>query len=373
MEQLTKRTWAEISLDNIVHNMNTMRARLPAGTKFLGVVKADAYGHGAVPVSRALEAAGADYLAVACLDEAVELREAGISMPILILGYTPPECVPELIANNVTQAVANLAVAREYEAAAAACGGTLRIHIKLDTGMSRLGFLCAGEHFEKAVEDVAAACRCTHLEPEGIFTHFAVSDEPGADAEAYTRTQFRLFTDVIKELGVKGISFALRHCSNSGAVLDYPETALDMVRPGILLYGYGDGGRLGLKPGMRLLSRVCAVKDYDPGTAVSYGGTFRTERSTRMGVIGIGYADGLHRALSNKCAFSVGGGMAPQRGRICMDMCMIDLTELPEADVGSTVEIFGEHASLDTLATIAGTITYELLCSVSKRVPRIYR
>ena len=373
MENDTKRTWAEIRTDNIVHNMKAIRAALPEGTKFLGVVKADAYGHGAVAVSRALEENGADYLAVSCLDEALELRRAGISMPILILGHTPAEFVPTLIAENLTQTVSNKAKALEYDAAAVACGGVLRIHIKLDTGMSRLGFLCAGEHFAQGVQNVAAACRCARLEPEGIYTHFAVSDEPGEAAEAYTRSQFRLFTDVIEALKAENVTFRIRHCANSGAVVNYPEMTLDMVRPGLLLYGYGDGGKLGLKPCMRILTRVSTIKIYDPGTNVSYGGIFTTERRTRMGVIGIGYADGLFRSISNRGAFYVGGGMAPQRGRICMDMCMIDLTDLPDVRVDSEVEIFGDRASLDALAEIAGTIPYELMCSISKRVPRVYR
>jgi len=373
MELATKRTWAEIRLENIVHNMKAIRASLPEGTKFLGVVKADAYGHGAAAVAHALEANGADYLAVSCLDEALELRDSGVRMPILILGHTPPEYVPELIAEQLTQTVTNLAKAQEYDAAAEKCGGRLKIHIKLDTGMSRLGFLCAGEHFAKGVENVAAACRCARLEPEGIYTHFALSDEPGEAAERYTREQFKLFTDVIGALRDEGITFAIRHCAASGAVVNYPEMALDMVRPGLLLYGYGDGGRLGLKPCMGLFTRVSTIKTYDPGTSVSYGGIFTTDRKTRMGVIGIGYADGLFRAVSNRAEFYVAGGLAPQRGRICMDMCMIDLTELPEAGINSTVEIFGEHASLETLADLAGTIPYELMCSISKRVPRVYR
>lgn len=373
LEDNTKRTWAEIRLERIVENMRAIRATLPEGTKFLGVVKADAYGHGAVAVSRALEENGADYLAVSCLDEAMELRQAGIKLPVLILGHTPVEFVPTLIRENLTQTVTNKSKAIEYDAAAAACGGTLRIHIKLDTGMSRLGFLCAGEHFRLGVENVAAACSCAHLDPEGIYTHFAVSDEPGAEAEAYTKAQFRLFTEMIDALEAEKICFRIRHCANSGAVLHYPETALDMVRPGLLLYGYGDEGKLGLKPCMSIHTRVSTIKYYDEGTSVSYGGIFKTERRTRMGVIGIGYADGLFRSISNRGSFYVGGGMAPQRGRICMDMCMIDLTELPKANIDSTVEIFGDNASLDRLAEVAGTIPYELMCSISKRVPRIYK
>lgn len=374
MDLNTKRTWAEIRPDHIIHNMRAIRETLPEGTRFLGVVKADAYGHGAVAVSRALEAAGADYLAVSCLDEALELRRAAVGLPILILGHTPVEYLPTLLACGLTQTVSNLAKAQEYEAATARLGGQLRIHIKLDTGMGRLGFLCAGDAFAQGVENVAAACACPHLIPEGIYTHFAMSDLPGQEARDYTQAQFRLFTDMIAALAARGIRFRLRHCANSGAVLHYPETALDMVRPGILLYGYGDTeGRLGLRPCMRLVTRVATIKTYPAGARISYGGLYTTERRTRMGVVPIGYADGLFRCLSGRCAFAVAGGLAPQRGRICMDMCMIDLTELPDAAVDSPVEVFGETASLDALAQAAGTIPYELLCSVSKRVPRVYR
>ncbi|MBQ6273548.1 MAG: alanine racemase [Oscillospiraceae bacterium] len=375
MNDLQKRTWAEISLPNIRHNYEAIRAALPAGCRFLGVVKADAYGHGALPVSRLLQEAGAEYLAVSCLDEALELRRGGIRMPVLILGHTPPEYTGLLIEENFTQTVSALAKAREYSAAAAALGKTLRVHIKLDTGMSRLGFLCAGDYFDLGVGNVVASCKLPNLEPEGIYTHFAVSDEEGEENEAYTREQFSLFLRVVEAVESRcSFRFALRHCANSGAVLRYPEMALDMVRPGLLLYGYGDdSGRLGLKPCMRLVSTVSTIKHYEAGTSVSYGRRFVTERHTRMGVLAIGYADGLPRVLSNRCSFAVAGGFAPQRGSICMDMCMADLTDLPEAKVGSEVEIFGEQNDLDALAREAGTISYELLCAVSKRVPRVYQ
>ena len=374
MNELQKRTWAEISLPNIRHNYEAIRAALPAGCRFLGVVKADAYGHGALPVSRLLQEAGADYLAVSCLDEALELRRGGITMPVLILGHTPPEYTGLLIEQDFTQTVSALAKAREYSEAASALGKTLRVHIKLDTGMSRLGFLCAGDYFDRGVENVSLSCRLPNLEPEGIYTHFAVSDEAGEDQEAYTREQFRLFRAVIEAVESRcGFRFALRHCANSGAVVHYPEMALDMVRPGLLLYGYGDdSGRLGLKPCMRLVTTVSTIKHYEAGTSVSYGRRYVTDRHTRMGVLAIGYADGLPRILSNKCSFAAPGGFAPQRGSICMDMCMADLTDLPDAHVGSEVEIFGERSDLDKLAAAAGTISYELLCAVSKRVPRVY-
>lgn len=375
MNDLQKRTWAEISLDNICHNYRAIRAALPAGCRFLGVVKADAYGHGALAVSRMLEQEGADYLAVSCLDEALELRGSGVKMPILILGHTPHEYTDVLIENNITQTVTCLAKALEYSADAVRLGRTLKIHIKLDTGMSRLGFLCSGIHFDEGVDNIIESCRLPGLEHEGIFTHFAVSDEPGEDCEAYTREQFRLFMSVIDEVGKRGgIHFEIRHCANSGAVVSYPEMTLDMVRPGLLLYGYGDtSGRLGLKPCMRLVTTVSTIKFYESGTSVSYGRRFATERRTRMGVLAIGYADGLPRLISNKCSFAAKGGFAPQRGSICMDMCMADLTDLPEVDVGSEVELFGEVNSIYKLSNAAQTIPYELLCAVSKRVPRVYK
>ncbi len=368
-----ERTWAEVCPKQIVSNMRAILDSLDRGTRFLGVVKADAYGHGAVPIARALEAGGAAYLAVACLDEALTLRAAQITLPILILGNTPPEDVPLLLAHDITQTASDGDYAAAYSAAASAAGGTLRVHIKADTGMSRLGFLCDEAHLEESAGAIAQACALPGLDAEGIFTHFAVSDEPGEDAAAYTKRQFSRFSAVIAALEARGVHFRLRHCAATGGTLFYPEYALDMVRPGLLLYGYGDSaGKLGIKPGMTLKSRVTAVKHYPVGTRISYGGTWTTPRETRMGVIPIGYADGLHRTLSNKARFWTKDGFAPQRGRICMDMCMIDLTELPGVGVGDEVEIFGAHADLETLAAQAGTIPYELLCAVSPRVPRIY-
>ncbi len=374
MNDLQKRSWAEISLPNIRHNYEAIRAALPSGCRFLGVVKADAYGHGAVPVARTLQEAGADYLAVSCLDEALELREGGITMPILILGHTPPEYTETLIDRQITQTVSALAKAREYSEAARALGKALKVHLKLDTGMSRLGYLCAGDYFDRGVQNVVKTVALPHLEVEGVYTHFAVSDEPGEDCEAYTREQFRLFTGVIDAVRERcGFVFPIRHCANTGAVLSYPEMVLDMVRPGLLLYGYGDTeGRLDLRPCMRLVTTVSTIKFYEPGTSVSYGRRFVTQRRTRMGVLAIGYADGLPRLISNKCSFAAPGGFAPQRGSICMDMCMVDLTDLPETKVGSEVELFGPACDIYQLSDAAQTIPYELLCAVSKRAPRVY-
>jgi len=372
-DTVLRRTWAEIDLDALAHNYQQARRLIGPQTKYLGVVKADAYGHGAVQVSRKLEALGADYLAVSSLDEARELRHGGIEMPILILGHTPPEMVPQLIRYHITQTVSAQAKAEAYSAAAAECGGTLKVHIKVDTGMSRLGFLVRGRHFDGGVEAICASCALPHLEAEGIFTHFAAADEDGEEDEAYTREQFAVFTGVIGALADRGRTFAIRHCANSGALARYPEMYLDMVRPGIALYGVGaDARRLDLRPVMALKSCVSTIKVFDPETDVSYGRTFRTADRTRMGVLPIGYADGLFRGLSNRMAVQTSQGGAPVRGRICMDMTMVDLTDKPDVHVGDTVELFGPCQRVDDLADILGTIPYELTCAVSKRVPRLY-
>lgn len=393
MESTLKRTWAETDLDSLAYNYQKIREYIDlrkAGTtgisactdiqphsgrvKFLGVVKADAYGHGAIHVSRMLEKLGADYLAVSSIDEGMELRLNGINMPILILGHTPREQVARLIEYNITQAVTCRAKAVEYSEAAVEAGGVLKVHIKVDTGMSRLGYLCEEDHFDTAVNGIYDACRMPGLDAEGIFTHFAVADEEGEDYLEYTRHQYELFTSVVGAVEQKlGKKFEIRHCANTGATVRFSDTYLDMVRPGLLLYGYGEyAKRLGLKPVMTLKSTVSTIKTYEPGTKVSYGGIFMTERRTRMGVIPYGYADGFLRSLSNKCSLMTVDGPAAQCGKICMDMSMIDLTDKMNVDVGSEVEIFGANNPIETLSSIAGTIPYELTCAVSKRVPRIY-
>ena len=372
-ESVLRRTWAEVDLDALAHNYRQARRMIGAGVRYLGVVKADAYGHGAVQVGRKLEALGADYLAVSSLDEARELRHGGISMPILILGHTPPEMVPELIRHHITQTVSARAKAEEYSAAAAACGGTLRVHIKVDTGMSRLGFLVRGEHIDGGVEAIAASCRLPHLEAEGIFTHFAAADEDDPGSEAYTREQFDVFQRVLAALADRGQTFAIRHCANSGALARYPEMYLDMVRPGIALYGAGaDAQRLDLRPVMTLKSCVSTIKIFDPDTDISYGRTYRTREKTRVGVLPIGYADGLFRGLSGRMSVWTEEGPAPVLGRICMDMTIVNLTGLSHVHVGDAVELFGQRQRVDVLAEILGTIPYELTCAVSKRVPRLY-
>jgi len=372
-ETILRRTWAEIDLDALEHNYRQARKHAGETVKYLGVVKADAYGHGALQVARKLEKLGADYLAVSSLDEARELRRGGIAMPVLVLGHTPPEMVPQLISHDITQTVSAKAKAEVYSAAAQSCGGTLKVHIKVDTGMSRLGFLVRDGHFDRGVQAIAESCAMPHLQAEGIFTHFSSADGEEEEDEAYTREQFDLFCRVLRALEQRERTFSLRHCANSAAFARYPEMYLDMVRPGIALYGVGEHAkRLGLKSVMQLKSCISTIKIFDPDTAMGYGRTYRTTRKTRIGVLPIGYADGLFRGLSNRMAVRTEFGPAPVCGRICMDMTMVDLTDLPDVRVGDAVELFGRNQSVDALAEILNTIPYELTCAVSKRVPRLY-
>lgn len=374
MKSTLKRTWAEIDLDALEHNYTVLRRRVGEQVKFLGVVKADAYGHGSVQVSHELERLGADYLAVSSLDEAVELRENGVTMPILILGHTPRGEVGTLIRYGITQAVSCLAKAENYSAEASELGATLKVHIKVDTGMGRLGFLCAGDRFDEGVDNIVYACGLPGLEPEGIFTHFAVSDEDEQWCREYTQRQLDLFLRVIDAVQEKwGRSFAIRHCANTGAVARYPEASLDMVRPGLLLYGYGPfAEELGLRPVMSLKCAIQTIKIYPEGARISYGGTFVAQRTTRVGVLPYGYADGFFRMLSNRCSVLTSDGLVPQIGRICMDMSMVDLTDAPDVKVGDTVEIWGAGNPIEKMAEAADTIPYELTCAVNKRVPRVY-
>ncbi len=370
----TTRTWAEIDLGNLEHNYRDLRACAP-DSRFLGTVKANGYGHGAIPVARRLVELGTDYLAVACLDEAAALRAAGITAPILVLGYTHPALAGSAVELDVTQAVFTPELAKALSEAAGAAGKRAKVHLKVDTGMSRLGVL---DHDpEEAAKEIAALCALPHLEPEGIFTHFANADGD----EEYTMLQFTRFLDVLEELGGKyGRAFEIRHCAASAAVLNYPCTHMDMIRPGIALYGcYPDPScegldGPGLKPVMSLYSRVAAVRDFPENTPVSYGCTasFGPEGG-RTAVLPIGYADGLHRALSNAGSVWLDGRPRPIMGRVCMDMCMIGLDGSANVRPGDVAEVFGPHLPVERHAELAGTISYELLCAVAPRVPRIYK
>ncbi len=367
MKDLQTRCWAEISFDAIENNYRELRRRLPAGCRFLGVVKADAYGQGAVPVARLLEQLGAEYLAVACIEEAAELRKAGIKAPVLILGYTDPKYTESLIEYDLTQTVPSLEAARLYASAA----GTrrLKVHLKADTGMGRIGFMALAEP-EKARREMLEAMALPALDIEGIFTHFAVSDVPDKE---YTEMQFDCFAALYRDLeDMSGKKFTIKHCANSGAVINYPEMSLDMVRPGIALYGayHGETG-ISLKQSMSLKTRICQIREMQAGLSVSYGKTWTSQKKCRVAVLSIGYADGLMRCFSNRMSVLINGELAPIIGTICMDMAMADVTDV-KCSVGDEVLIFGEKLSLARQAELAGTISYELMTMVSKRVPRLY-
>ena len=374
MEHATKRTWAEISLGNLSHNYRALRGMLPPGCRFLGVVKANAYGHGALPVARKLEQLGAEYLAVSCLDEAIQLREGAVKAPILILGHTAPAYAGELIHHHLTQTVSDWETAAALSQAAEQEGAPLKIHVKADTGMSRLGFLCDEGHLEGSAAEVAGVCALPGLEAEGIFTHFANADGD----EDYTMLQLTRFLDTIKNLEGKGVHFPLRHCAASAAVLNYPCTHLDMVRPGIALYGhYPDPACQGLDgpgllPVMTLKTRVAAVRELPAGSSVSYGCTYTAQTDQRVAVLSVGYADGFSRLLSGRARVVIGGVSCPVLGRVCMDMCMVGVDQVPQVKPGDEVTLYGEGCPVEEDAGLAGTISYELLCAVSPRVPRIY-
>lgn len=376
--KLLKRTWADVSLDNLSHNYTQLRANVPASCRFLGVVKADAYGHGAVPISNRLRELGADFLAVSNFEEALQLRRADNRLPILILGYTPAAYAEDMADMGIRQEVHSLEYARQLDRQLEGTDKKLLVHIKLDTGMSRLGFFAYDS--DQTYGELVQVRALSHLEPEGVFTHFPVADSCKAEDEAFTRLQFRRFTDMIEALKGAGFCFALRHCCNSAATILYPEFALDMIRPGIATYGISPSpeleGRMDLRPLMALRTTISQIRDFRPGVSVSYGRIYETPSPRRIAVLCIGYADGLSRALSNQVSFLLRGRRVPVVGRICMDMCMVDVTDVPDARVGDVVTVFGEDhgqtIAVDDLARQLGTIPYEILCDINKRTPRIY-
>lgn len=374
MKSTLRRTWAEIDLDHLTHNLGVIRRQVGPGIRLLGVVKADAYGHGALRVARHLERIGADYLAVSSIDECEELRIGGVTLPILMLGYTPADQAERILRLDMTQAVQHLEIARAFDAAAGRAGRKMRVHVKLDTGMGRLGFPCDEAHFAGSKRDILALLELKNLDVEGIFTHFSVADESAPEHVAFTRLQHERFLRMIDEVEREsGFTFRLHDCCNAGGIASYPKWAGDMVRCGIILYGTGPlAERMGMKPVMTLKTTVSTIRDFDPETSVSYGRVYSTGRPSRIAVLPIGYADGLMRSLSGKVEFSTAYGPAKQVGRICMDMCMADVTDLPALRPGDEVEVFGGNIPCERLAGAAGTISYELLCAVSKRVPRLY-
>ena len=374
-----KRTWAEVSLDNLEHNYRAIKNHIPEGCRFLGVMKADAYGHGAVPLSHALCELGAEYLAVSNLEEAVQLRRGGVRAPMLILGYTPASFADTMVFMDITQEVHSLEYAKELDTALAGTNYILNVHLKLDTGMTRIGFF-AYDH-ERTLPELLEVCGLPHLHVEGVFTHFCVADSKAPEDEAFTRTQYARFTAMLDALAAHGIRPELRHCASSGATILYPELSLDMVRPGIATYGHAPSedaeGILDLRPLMTVRTTVAQLREIPAGTSISYGRTYTAERDMRVAVLPIGYADGLSRGLSGKVSFRIRGKMARSVGRICMDMCMVDVSEIPEIRVGDEAALFGYDTDgtllpCERIAQQAGTISYEILCGISKRIPRIY-
>lgn len=377
MDAQTKRTWAEVDFDKLAHNYHALRGLAPEGTKYLGLVKADAYGHGAVPVAKKLEELGADYLGVACLDEAIEVREAGVKTSILILGCTSAIYAEELVKYNITQACYDLEYAKALSAGAQKAGGTITVHIQCDTGMTRLGFMCHEETMEKSAQEISEAVKLPGLKAEGIFTHFSDSD----GSEEYTMLQFGRFQDIIQKVRDLGYEFEIRHCANSAATLLYPATYLDMIRPGIVQFGHFPDAKMDhalcdLVPVLELKSRVATVRDVPANTPVSYGRTNTLTRPSRLAIIPVGYGDGFCRGFSNKLTVLINGKKLPIVGRICMDMCMVDVTDAPDVKEGDVAILYGSDGtndqSVEAGAEIMNTISYELLCVLTKRIPRIY-
>lgn len=381
MKEILRRTWAEIDLDALARDFRAVRQAANAQAKVCCVVKADAYGHGAVRMAREFEELGADWFAVSNLEEALQLRLGQIQKPVLVLGYTPPEEAAALAKYHISQCVYSLEYAKELSHYAVEAGVTVKIHVKIDTGMSRLGFYYQDiSRDEATVQEVKTACTLPGLYPEGIFTHFAVSDE-GKEGDAFTMRQFGCFKEMIESLLREDVSFEVRHCANSAAVFDYPLSHLDMVRAGIVIYGLYPSGELrsrpALEPVLSLKSVVSHIKTVKTGATISYGRKFTADREMKVATVPVGYADGYPRILSAKGAqVLIGGKRCTILGRICMDQLMADVSDLPEVQVGDTVTLIGrdgqEAISADELASLEGSINYEVVCGLSKRVPRVY-
>ncbi len=373
MEKILRPVWAEIDLDAIAYNMKNIK-NLAKDKEIIAVVKAACYGHGDLDVVPTLLENGASRLAVAVLTEGIELRNNNIKAPMMILGYTPLYLGEDLIKYDLEQTVYDLEYAKELSEIALKLNKKAKIHIAIDTGMGRIGFLPN----EKAVQDVSEICSLKGLEVLGIFTHFSTSDE---EDKKYTYEQFKKFTDFTAKLSDIGIEIPLKHASNSGAIMDMPETYLDAVRAGIILYGYYPSNEvnknnLSIKPALTLKAIITRVQEMDKNMYISYGKTFKTERKSLIATLPIGYADGYSRLLAKDAKVIINGKFAPVVGRICMDQCMIDVTDIENVKVGDEVILLGEQGNLkfnaDDIAEIMGTINYEILCMIKYRIPRVY-
>ncbi len=367
--------YAEINLDNFRHNFKEVK-RLAAGKKTFGVIKGDAYGHGAVELGRILHEEKADYFAVAAITEAIELRKNGFEEPILILGYTSPEFADELVSYHITQAVFSYEAAEVISREAVKQGKTATIHIKLDTGMGRIGFLPN----DKSINEIVKISRLGNLYMEGAFSHFSSSDESD---KQFALKQLECYKTMLDKLEEKGIKFDLRHIANSAAIIDMEEacSCYDGVRPGIILYGYYPSDeikmdRISLKPVMSLKASIVNIKEVEEETPISYGRKYYTKRKSIIATLPFGYADGFTRLLFGKANIIAGDKLAPIVGRICMDQCMADITDCGPLKVGDEVIVMGESNGIrnnaEDYAKALGTISYEILCMVSRRVPRVY-
>ena len=362
-----KRVCALIHTGAIIHNYNEIKKQIPHGTAVMPVIKADAYGHGALTFANLLKDE-ADYFAVATVDEAVELRIKGITNPILVLGHTFSEEQEDAVKNDIILTVTSYEDAVSISDIAKALGKEAKVHIAVDTGMRRIGF----KSEEESVAIIEKIASLKNIKIDGVFTHFATADE--AD-KSFTKVQAKRFFDFVKELDAGYI----RHCGNSAAIMQHKETSFDMMRPGIILYGLYpsdevDKSVLELKPVMELVSHVSYVKDIEKGDAVSYGRTFVADKKMRIATIPVGYADGYPRLLSNKGRVIINGKYAPIVGRICMDQFMVDVTDIENVQVGTKATLMGSDGetsvTADEIAFLTGTINYEVVCGVSKRVPR---
>lgn len=370
---MNTRTWAEINLDALKENIINIRKKVGPKTMIMAVVKADAYGHGAVNTAKYLLENGADRLAVADADEAIELRRAGISADILILGASFSEECDILVKYDITPAVFSYEFAQALSESAKKQNKTVKIHIKIDTGMSRIGFV-SGICDDAVTDEIIKISRLPNIFVEGIFSHFATADEKD---KTYTEKQFDEFLKICDMLKSKGLDIPIRHIANSAAIMMYPETHLEMVRAGVILYGLYPSqdvskSSIKLKPVMTLKSRITLIKEIS-GRGVSYGKTYIADRNTKVATVPIGYADGYTRLLSNNAKIIAKGKTVNVIGRICMDQCMIDVTNVHNINTGDEVIIFGEDiVTADDIAKTLNTINYEIVCMVSRRIPRVY-
>ena len=367
------RVQANINLDAIYDNFYRAKQLIKPETKLMAIVKADAYGHGAVEVAHVIDDL-ADAYGVAILEEGIELRKAGIKKPILILGFTTQEQYDAMIEYDIDTAVFQLDMAQKISATAVAKGKNARIHIKLDTGMSRIGFALN----EKSLEDIAKIAKLPGIQIDGCFSHFARMDE---EDKTKAMIQFERFCDFTKKIEDMGVELPVKHISNSAGIMEAPEVQLDMVRDGICLYGLYPSEevhkeRLQLVPAMELKAYVSFVKELEPGVEIGYGGTYTTTKKTKVATVPVGYADGYPRCLSNKGRVLIHGQSVPIIGRVCMDQFMVDVTELPDVKEGDVVTLFGKDGdneiTIEEISALSYSFNYEFVCDVGKRVPRVF-